>query len=513
MVLSDTRIADDHTYWPSLNLTSRAVASSVTRAGDVAVLSRRPDLSFHNLLAHPSGHEQVSDHGFAIRALFKLKSQLKLGPGVWRLHPFLLGRPGAKKKIEEVERLITQNGGGFASLISRLSNSLRSYAKEESKRIRATINHLTTTVAALRQEVMQNPKDQVMKERLGRREQQLKEYFACRQERMHTMAGMELALSGEVPSPHLSARIKTRKVKTQIAEISVPGGVVTEPKGILEAAAGYFRSLFGEDKRTMSSDWCPAAGKKLLYSDVENLQADWSEKEVRQALKEMASNKMPGKDGLPKEVFELHWDTLGKHVMGLAQDFALTSILPTSVKDAVTILLHKKGAKDQLDNYRPITLLNISYKVLALVLASRIKKFLHRVISSEQFGYIPGRRMSDAVGLVADIIDAAKNGREDWYMLLVDFKKAFDSVSRDFIFDVMGKMGFPARFVGWVRGLHTNTRTNLLINGWMGDAVEVVSGVRQGCPLAPYLFLCAVEPLAQKVIKRKIGILLTSCVG
>ncbi|CAI5479359.1 unnamed protein product [Closterium sp. Yama58-4] len=289
--------------------------------------------------------------------------------------------------------------------------------------------------------------------------------------------------------------------------------MVLELKRILEEASEYFRSLFGEDKRTAISDRSPAAGKQLTYTDIQNLQEEWTEKEVKQALKEMSCNKTAGKDGLPKEIFELHWDTLGKHVMGLVQDFTLTSLLPTSVKDAVTLLLHKKGVKEQLENYRPITLLNIGYKILAWVLVSRIKKVLHKVISREQFGFIPGRRISDEVGLVADIIDAAKNGKEDWFMLLVDFKKTFGSVSRNFIFEVMEKMGFPARYVGWVKGLHTNTRTSFLINGWLGDVVEVVSGVRQGCPLAPYLFLCAVEPLAQKVMKRKIGISLTSCVG
>ncbi|CAI6001531.1 unnamed protein product [Closterium sp. NIES-65] len=237
----------------------------------------------------------------------------------------------------------------------------------------------------------------MLREKLRKHEQQLKEYFGGRRERMSIMAGLELALSGEVPSPHLSARIKTRKSRTQIAEVAVPGGVVSGPKQILKAASDYFRSLFGEDKRNAISDWVPAAGKKLMYSDIEMLQEEWTEKEVRTALHEMASNKTPGKDGLPKEVFELHWDKLGKHVMELVREFSQSSSLPTSVKDAVTILLHKKGAKEQLENYRPITLLNISYKLLARVLASRIKKVLHRVISREQFGFIPGRRISDAM--------------------------------------------------------------------------------------------------------------------
>ncbi|CAI5483266.1 unnamed protein product [Closterium sp. Yama58-4] len=198
----------------------------------------------------------------------------------------------------------------------------------------------------------------------------------------------------------------------------------------------------------------------------------------------MAKNKSPGSDGLPKERFEAHWDLLGGSFMAMARDFESTASLPAEIKEAVTIVLHKKGVRDQLNNYRPITLLNFTYK----------------------YGFLPGRRLSDAVALVADIIDAAKNENEDWYLLLVDFQKAFDSVSRDFLFQVLRGMGFPPRFVKWIGGLHENTAAKLLVNGWLGEGLEVVSGVRQGCPLATYLFLCAVEPLAQEVGRAKLGL-------
>ncbi|CAI7876175.1 unnamed protein product [Closterium sp. NIES-53] len=154
----------------------------------------------------------------------------------------------------------------------------------------------------------------------------------------------------------------------------------------------------------------------------------------------------------------------------------------------------------------PIILLSFTYKVLARVMADRMKKFQGRVISQEQYRFPPGRRLTDAVGLVADIIDTARNDNEDKFLLLVDFKKAFDSVSRGYLFRTMRPMGFPDRFVKWLEGLHEGTQTWLLVNGWMGEGVEVVSDVRQGCPLAPYLFFCAVEPLAHTVLKRTLGI-------
>ncbi|CAI5928264.1 unnamed protein product [Closterium sp. NIES-65] len=239
---------------------------------------------------------------------------------------------------------------------------------------------------------------------------------------------------------------------------------------------------------------------------AEFLEADWTEQEVKKAFAAMAKNKSPGGDGLPKELFEAHWDLLGSSFMAMVKDFEKSATLPVEIKEAVTILLHKKGERDQLNNYRPITLLNFSYKVLARVIADRMKAVLHQVISPEQCGFLPGKRLSDAVALVADMIDAAKNGNEDWFLLLVDFQKAFDSVSRDYLFQVLRRMGFSNRFVEWIEGLHKDTKTRLLVNGWLGEGMDVISGVRQGCPLAPYLFLCAVEPLAQAVEREELGL-------
>ncbi|CAI7914464.1 unnamed protein product [Closterium sp. NIES-54] len=232
--------------------------------------------------------------------------------------------------------------------------------------------------------------------------------------------------------------------------------------------------------------------------------ADWSEKEVKHAFR--SKDKALGRDGQPKDLFEEHWDVFGKHFVKLVEGFSDTVSLPTSTKDAVTILLHKKRGQDQLENYRPIMLLSFTYKVLARVVADKMKKVLEEVISPEQYGFLPGRRLSDAVGLFSNIIEAAKNKDEDWYLLLVDFKKVFDSVSRGFLFMVLERMGFPSRFFNWVQSLHKDTRTSLLVNGRMGEAADVVTGVRQGCPLAHYLFLCAVEPLAQEAANQKLGL-------
>ncbi|CAI5476289.1 unnamed protein product [Closterium sp. Yama58-4] len=236
------------------------------------------------------------------------------------------------------------------------------------------------------------------------------------------------------------------------------------------------------------------------------MDAPWLEEEVRTAVRELAPGKSPGQDGLPKELFKHNWDLLGPVLMEFVGDFTRSAELPRDILTAVTILLHKKGSKEELGNYRPITLLSTIYKVLAKVMATRFKKVLHEVISEEQVGFLPGRKLADAVAVVADAIEAGATGGKDWFLLMVDFQKAFDSISRPFLFSTLRGMGVPEVFVSWAEGLHTGAGTRLHINGWTGDRVAVERGVRQGCPLAPYLFLCAVEPLCQEFEQRRLGV-------
>ncbi|CAI5988675.1 unnamed protein product [Closterium sp. NIES-65] len=207
------------------------------------------------------------------------------------------------------------------------------------------------------------------------------------------MAGYGTELKGEVVSKHLSARVKARKQRTRIAELNVNGTMVCDKQGILDAAADFFNGLFGTDKRTHRTSWLP--DRRLSAEEAEGLAQDWSEQEVKNAFKALACGKSPGLDGIPKELFELHWDILGECFMSLARSFEASASLPANTKEAVTILLHKKGDKGQISNYRPITLLNFTYKVLAKVVADRMKKVLHREAAKRQLGIVTdsGRRL------------------------------------------------------------------------------------------------------------------------
>ncbi|CAI7760598.1 unnamed protein product [Closterium sp. NIES-53] len=450
----------------------------------------------------------LTDHWFAVSVSLKAASADDHGPGLWRLQAPHAGGEGVRNIISAVlDSQANYPDQGLERLVTNVRASMRAYVAEERKRVKATMVHLELMVEELRWKVMSDPSSQALYEDLIKNEAALKLYQDSYKERLQVLTGLLQELAGETPSGFLSGLVKSRKAKTEIAELAFKGVLRKGASEVLQAASEHFREAYALSPSSAPVEpWLIEEGKTLQESDRLQLNSEWSEQEMKAALKGLPAGKAPGQDGLPKDFFERNWELLGPAVMREVRIFESAGVLSESFTTAVTILLHKKGDRDVLGNYRPITLLSFFYKLLAKVLANRIKVVLPTVISSNQFGFLPGRSLADAVFLVADAIDAAEQEDDDWLLLLVDFQKAYDSVSREYLFTTLDNMGFPGKFTRWVKGLHDGAATKVLLNGWIGERVEMAKGVRQGCPLAPYLFLCAVEPLCQEIERRKLGV-------
>ncbi|CAI5992089.1 unnamed protein product [Closterium sp. NIES-64] len=178
---------------------------------------------------------------------------------------------------------------------------LRAHVAEERKRVKATMAHLELKVEELRRKVMSDPSSQALYEDLIKNEAALKLYQDNNKERLQVLTGLLQELAGETPSGFLSGLVKSRKAKTEIAELTFNGVLRKGASEVLQVASEHFREAYALSPLSSPVEpWPIEEGKTLQESDRLQLDSKWSEQEVKAALKGLPTVKAPGQDALPK---------------------------------------------------------------------------------------------------------------------------------------------------------------------------------------------------------------------
>ena len=194
------------------------------------------------------------------------------------------------------------------------------------------------------------------------------------------------------------------------------------------------------------------------------------------------------------------WNLLGQQLTDSLNFSFENGELSNSQKQAVIGLIDKKDRdRRYIKNWRPISLLNVDVKIASKALASRLEKVLPEIIHPDQYAYVKGRTIFDAVRTIDDIMEYTKIKQLPGLMVAFDFEKAFESLSWPFLFKALKSFNFGESFIKWVSTLYSNISSCVLNNGFATQMFEVRRGVRQGDPLSAYLFIVALEVLLIKI--------------
>ncbi|KAL3679780.1 hypothetical protein R1sor_022736 [Riccia sorocarpa] len=299
--------------------------------------------------------------------------------------------------------------------------------------------------------------------------------------------------------------IKSRKKQTTVHALQDDAGVLhTENDKILQLASEYFVNILQEPpvqttQQLAAEDILSKVQAQVTMLERESLQRLFTGEELHNAAKLLGRSKCPGPDGIPLEFFLLFWETVSPLLLrATTHGLQNGTLLPFFNKGVIT-LLHKDGDNTLLKNKRPITLLNSVYKIWAKALQIRLSPVLQRLISWEQNAFLPGRHLHSTVFLCSEALFEAKLIQQDSVLLKIDFRKAFDTLRWDFLYEAMRKMNFGDTFIALVQTVNTGASTCLRINNSTSSTFQISRSVRQGCPLSPLLFTIAIQVLTDVV--------------
>ena len=211
--------------------------------------------------------------------------------------------------------------------------------------------------------------------------------------------------------------------------------------------------------------------------------------DVEKAILSMKNNKASGPDNIPAEIFKYGGPILRAQFHLLIQKIWDNEEIPRDLVDGIiTTIYKKKGDRSICGNYRGITLLSAAGKILAKILSTRLTSLAENILPESQCGFRPGRGTADMIFTARQIQEKCREQRKPLYMGFIDLTKAFDSINRELLWEILSRYGCPPKFINILKLLHDNMSVTVIANGNTTQPFKVTSGVKQGCVIAPTLF-------------------------
>ena len=226
-----------------------------------------------------------------------------------------------------------------------------------------------------------------------------------------------------------------------------------------------------------------------------HLDQPFTEADILEALSQMHPTKAPGPDGLPTAFFQKHWASVSEGVIATCLHILNEGGNIAPLNHTFICLILKIAKPRTVMEYRPISLCNVIYRIIAKTIANRLKLILESVILPTQSAFVPNRLITDNIIVGYECLHKirhSKNKKNGLVALKLDISKAYDMVEWEFLRCTLGMLGFSHKWVELVMRCISTTSFSVLINGVAKGLIQLKRGLRQGCPLSPYLFIiCA----------------------
>ena len=272
---------------------------------------------------------------------------------------------------------------------------------------------------------------------------------------------------------------------------------------IANVATDYFRELFTTSSPTRDNEVADLIPRKITEEMNEHLTKEFHKEEIFQVIHSMHLTKAPGLDGMPVIFYQKYWDIIGDDVSKKILTILNSNAPMADLNKTNIALIPKIKNPTKMSDFRPISVCNVSYKIISKILANRLKPILSTIISENQSAFVPGRLITDNVLVTFEImhyLKKRKGGKDNYMEVKLDVSKVYDRVEWGFLEKMMKKMGFDDKWINLIMKCISTISYAVLINRETHGCITPTRGLCQGDPISPYLFLLCSESFTELIM-------------
>ncbi|XP_073960575.1 uncharacterized protein [Choristoneura fumiferana] len=269
---------------------------------------------------------------------------------------------------------------------------------------------------------------------------------------------------------------------------------------IIKIATDFYSKLYSHPDITKQS-----RVDNAYHSTDTRLIQQFSESEILKQLTKLKPEKSPGPDGITNEHLKTARAVLLTPITILWNKILEEETVPHQWKESEIILLYKKGDAADIGNYRPISLMSCLYKLFASCLLDRISSNIDAHQPIEQAGFRSGFSTVDHIQVVDQVKEKYIEFHRPLYMAFIDYKKAFDSISHESIWEALESLNIKGKYINILKNIYGNSTSRVKLDR-VGTVINIKRGVRQGDPISPKLFIAVLQHVMGNLPWSKRGI-------